>query len=97
MTGMFKIQKGVPIPAPHRSNKGMRKKYPIEDMVAGDMFFVPERPSKLVAAYISKITKNIDGTFTTRNCFAVLKGDEWVIAAEDTPGAVEGTAIWRVT
>lgn len=97
MTGMFKIQKGVPIPEPHRPSRGLRKKYPVESMEPGDMFFVPERPSKLVAAYISKITKKLAGTFATRYCFAVQKDEDWSIVAEGTPGAVEGTAIWRVT
>lgn len=36
---MFKIEKGVPLPADDRP--GRRAKYPFEDMDIGDSFFVP--------------------------------------------------------
>src|SRR5262245_16146810 len=100
MSAMLSVQKGVPLPEINRAPKGVRRKYPIETMKPGDMFFVPGRSSKSVSAYISRISKDVPGRFSARHCWMRPGREheeaEWVIATPDCEGAVEGTGVWRI-
>jgi hypothetical protein len=99
---MFEVQSDVPMPEINRTPKGVRRKYPVEGMKRGAMFFVPGRSSKSVSAYVSRITKNLDGRFSARHCWMRKKlpheGDvsEWTICTPDHAGATEGTGVWRI-
>lgn len=100
MSGMLKVQKGVPLPEINRAPKQARRRYPIATMKVGDMFFVPNRTSKSVSAYISRISKGQPARFSARSCH-MRKGlpheqAEWVICTPDAPGATEGTGVWRI-
>lgn len=97
MTAMFEVQKGVPIPEVDRTPKGVRRKYPIEGMAEGDMFFVPDRSAKSVSAYISRIAKSVTGTFSARHCWMVQNDNKWTLAKATDAGAVEGTGVWRLS
>ncbi len=81
MTSMLAVQKGVPIPEVDRKPKAVRRKYPVETMEKGDMFFLPKRETKGVSAYISRITKGLPGKFSTRHCWMIpvgMRGSERV-------------------
>lgn len=99
MSAMFSVQKGVPMPEINRAPKGVRRKYPIDTMAVGEMFFVPNRSCKSVSAYISRISKDIPGKFSARHCFMYEAPEGWRLvepgdrAAESR--AVEGTGVWR--
>ena len=96
MSEMFKVQEGVPIPAIDRTPKVLRRKYPVDTMKVGGMFFVPERSSNSVSAYISRITKDMGKTFSTRHCTMRKDGNgDWEPVETDHPDAVEGTGVWR--
>lgn len=97
MSAMLKVYKGVPLPKINRAPKGRRRKYPIETMEVGDAVFEPGRASKSVSAYISRITKSLpDRKFTARNCWMKFENDQPREVPEGTPGAVEGTGVWRI-
>lgn len=95
-TGMLNVVKGVPLPPINRAPKGVRRKYPIAGMEIGDWFFVEGRSTRSVSAYISRITKDHPGKFTTRPAWGVKNNDKWEPAKAEAPGAVEGTGVWRV-
>lgn len=100
MTGMFDVQQGVPLPEINRTPKGTRRKYPIEGMKLHEMFFVPGRTSKSVSAYVSRISKGVDGKFSARHCWMRKaekhEGGKWIICTPDAAGATEGTGVWRI-
>ncbi len=97
MSGMLSVQKGVPLPEINRTPKGARRKYPIESMQPGDMFFVPGRSSKSVSAYISRISKDVPGKFSARQCSMVEDGKGgWRPPVAGDPPATEGTGVWRI-
>jgi len=97
MSAMLNVQKGVPIPEINRAPKGVRRKYPIETMEVGDMFFVPGRSSKSVSAYISRISKDVPGKFSARHCFMVKNGEGgWRVPQAGDPPPTEGTGVWRI-
>lgn len=96
MTAMLAVQKGVPLPEINRAPKETRRKYPIEGMAVGDMFFVEGRSSKSVSAYISRITKGKPGKFSARHCWMTRKATGWELAADGAAGAIEGTGVWRI-
>lgn len=101
MSAMLSVQKGVPLPEINRAPKGVRRKYPIEGMEVGDMFFVPGRSSKSVSAYISRISKGVPGRFSARHCWMVPVGMrgaavQWQAAEQGADGAEEGTGVWRI-
>lgn len=100
MTGLLKVQSGVPLPEINRAPTNPRRKYPVEGMAKGDMFFVPERETKSVSAYISRITKNLPGKFSARHCWMrpglEHEDAEWVLCTPDADGAKEGTGVWRI-
>ncbi len=96
MTELLNIVKGVPLPPVNRSPKGLRRKYPVAGMEVDDWFFVAGRSTRSVSSYISRITKDLPGRWTTRPQWGILNDDKWKPAEPDTPGAIEGTGVWRV-
>lgn len=97
---MFKVQSGVPLPEISRAPKTPRRKFPVQGMVPGQMFFVPGKTSKSVSAYISRITKNLPGKYTARHCHmrertTNTQGKHWELCDPTTPGATEGVGVWR--
>lgn len=95
MSEMFPVQTGIPVPAITRARSSERRKYPVDTMPVGGMFFVPDRSTRQVSAYISRITKRLPGTYVTRPATMVKNDDKWVPAEPGSPGATEGTGVWR--
>lgn len=99
MSEMFKVQDGVPLPEISRAPKQPRRKFPVETMEPGQMFFVPGKTSKSVSAYISRITKDLPGKYTARHCYmrkgAIHEDADWVLCTPDHAGATEGAGVWR--
>lgn len=100
MTTMFKVQDNVPLPEISRAPKAPRRKFPVEGMTPGQMFFVPGKSSKSVSAYISRITKDLPGKYTARHCWMIPTGvvggqRTWELAQGGDDGAEEGVGVWR--
>lgn len=94
MSAMLKVYDNVPLPKVDRSPK--RRKYPLATMQVGQMIFEPGRSTQSVSAYISRISKKVPGRFTTRHCWVVFEDDQPREVPQGTPGAIEGTGVWRV-
>jgi hypothetical protein len=60
---MFRIERGVPIPA-RRNPRGSM--YPFAEMEIGDSFFVPDGTTKTISAAAQYFTKNLGRRFTVR-------------------------------
>lgn len=97
MSTLYQVQDGVPLPAVNRAPKTPRRKFPVEGMQPGQMFFVPGKTSKSVSAYISRITKNLPGKYTARHVWAWQdkRDGKWRICEASAVGAVEGVGVWR--
>ena len=100
MSELLKVQKGVPLVDIDYAPKAPRRKYPIEGMEPGDMFFVGGGKTKTISAYISRAVRELPGKFSARHCWmrpgAEHEETEWVLASPDVEGAVEGTGVWRI-
>ncbi len=101
MSAVFSVQKGVPLPEINRVPKGATRKYQLEGMEVGDMFFVPGRSVKSVSAYISRISKGMKAKYSARHCWMVpigMKGGQrvWQLADQSADGAEEGAGVWRI-
>lgn len=99
MVELLAVQKGVPMPAIKRPGATRRRKYPIDTMAVGDMFFEPGRSSRGLSAYICRIAKGLTAKFSTRSCWMrkVRVGDvwKWKECAPGDKGAVQGAGVWR--
>ncbi len=95
MASLFKVQDGVELPEINRAPKTPRRKFPVQDMVPGQMFFVPGKSSRSVSAYISRITKHLPGKYTARHVWARDVKGSWVLCESDTTGSIEGGGVWR--
>ncbi len=96
MAPMFQVQTGIPLPLINRAAKEPRRKYPLETMAVGAMFFVPGMGTKSFSAYISRTTKDIAGKYAARHVWMVQRPDgTWWLSNEHAVGAVEGTGVWR--
>lgn len=89
----YHVQKNVPMPRSRRTVP--RRKYPFEEMEVGDMFFVPNLSENTLVTYVSAVGQELNRKFATRLTYMVQKKKQWVPAAEDTPGAVQGVGVWR--
>lgn len=101
MAPLYKVQDGVPMPAIDRTSKSPRRKFPVETMRPGQMFFVPDKKTRSVSAYISRITKDLPGKFSARKavmCETIGRdgGVEWKLCDPGDPGATEGVGVWRI-
>ena len=94
MATLFKVQSGVKLPEINRAPKNPRRKFPVEDMKPGEMFFVPGKTSRSVSAYVSRITKHLPGRYTVRHVWAVKLNGMWTLT-DVTAGATEGVGVWR--
>lgn len=98
MSEMFlPVRPGTPKPAISRKRPvaAPRKKYPVETTPVGQAFFVPGRTVRRISAYISRITKDHPGKFSTRPAWGVQADGVWNLVDEGTPDAVEGVSVWR--
>ena len=95
MATLFKVQNGVRLPEISRAPKTPRRKFPVQDMAPGQMFFVPGKSSKSVSAYVSRITKHLPGKYTARHVWMVRLDSSWALAEKDELGAIEGVGVWR--
>ena len=94
MSTPFKLQSNWPKPSIKRTPRP--RKFPVEDMKVGNMFFVPARNARSVSAYISRITKGLPGVYSVRPCWGIQSTTgEWVQADEGDRSAVAGVGVWR--
>ena len=64
MSGLFAIEKGVPVP-PH--GKGKTAKYPWADMCVGDSFFVPGVKINTLASSKAQAAKKHNAKYAMRS------------------------------
>lgn len=96
MMTLFKTQSGIPKPAVDRSPKNPRRKWPVDTMPAGDVFFLPGRTTKSVSAYLSRVSKPLkDKKFSAIHCWMREVKGGWELAEAGDAGAVEGVGVWR--
>lgn len=90
------VLKNIPIPKTMRTAPPPRRKWPLDDMGVGDMFFVPGRDKNNLATYCSTAGKKLGRRFTTRLCYMhEVKGD-YVPCEPDVRGATLGVGVWRI-
>lgn len=91
---MFKVQTGVPVPAP-RKTAAPRRKYPLDQMDVGGFFFVPDKKTNNISTHISTAGRKLGRKFITRLLWMVEEDGEWLEAEPTTVGAVQGVGVWR--
>ena len=94
---MYEVQSGVPIPPVDRRAKQPRRKHPVEGMKVDDFYLLPGRKTNSVIAYVSRITKDLEGRWQARKKWMRKnESGKWRLCEQDAPGAVEGVGVWRV-
>lgn len=96
MMTMFETQDNWPLPPVNRAPKNPRRKWQLETMKVGSMFFLPNRAVKSVSAYVSRITRTMTGRWTARACYGVERRGAWHEAQPGDKGAVAGVGVWRI-
>lgn len=95
MVDMFKVRTDVPLPDIQRA-AASRRKYPIDSMPVGGSFLIPERSTRSVSAYVSRIASGTGKKFSTRKVWLIKNDGDWIETAEGAPGAVAGAGVWRI-
>jgi hypothetical protein len=72
-----------------------RRKYPLDTMAIGDMFFVPDRESNNLVQYVSGQGAKLGRKFRTRFCTMRETIEGWKGCPTDDPRAVRGIGVWR--
>lgn len=91
---MYTVQKHVPIPKPQRRVPGNRK-YPLDVMAIGEMFFVPHKATNSISPHIAASGSLLGRKFITRLTYMTQTKRGWKPATAETPGAVQGIGVWR--
>ena len=85
-----KIDKGVPVPPPHR-NKGAPAKWPWRDMEPGDSFFAPGYVQALAQRTVDK-----ERLLSISTIKRTIPGTSWTTRLVTEDG-VRGVRVWRRT
>lgn len=93
---MYPTQKQVPIPKPQRAATATRRKYPLNTMEVGEMFFVPDKQSNSISTHVAAEGAALRRKFATRLTYMVRTKTGWKPATADTPRAVQGIGVWRI-
>lgn len=100
MSAESKVRYDIPIPEIDRRPKGPQRKFPLDTMGVGGVLLLPNRTSKAVSAYVSRIARNLPGKFSARQCWMRPRdtpdGVEWDRCAPEDDGAVKGVAVCRI-
>ena len=89
------VYRDVPIPKARRPHTPTRRKYPLDVMAVGEMFFVPDKTKNTLATHVSTVGKSLGRKFITRLTYMVRTKQGWRPATEVTPNAVLGVGVWR--
>lgn len=92
---MYTVQKHVPIPKPQRRTPGSRRKYPLDTMAIGEMFFVPHKVTNSISTHIAASGAALGRKFITRLTYMTQTKRGWKAATPETEGAVQGIGVWR--
>jgi len=94
---MHKPQANIPMPETDRGGASSKKKYPMDTMKIGEMFFVPRKRRTSMATHTSTRGKQLGRKFATREIH-MREGDDgqWEPCEPDDEGAVRGVGVWRV-
>lgn len=92
---MYTTQKHVPIPKPQRRTLGNLRKYPLNTMAVGEMFFVPDKATNSISTHVAATGAQLGRKFITRLTTMVQTKRGWKLAKADAEGAVMGIGVWR--
>lgn len=92
---MYSVQKNIPVPKPQRMTPGSRRKYPLDTMDVGEMFFVPHKEKNSISTHIAASGAALGRKFVTRLTCMVETKRGWKLATPDTADAVRGIGVWR--
>ncbi len=103
MTTGFILQDGEPLPDIERAPRNARlPRRAWKDVMAaaqvGQFFFVPNRAPHPVAAYVARVSSELEGReFATRRVWAWFDhaAKIWRLGRHDAANAVEGVGVWR--
>lgn len=93
---MHEVQDGVPIPKALRPVTNARRKYPLNTMEVGEMFFVPNRDTNNLTTHVSAVGRKLDRKFTTRLTTMRETDSGWQPCDAEAEGAVLGVGVWRL-
>ena len=97
MSSRYEILVDVPIPKKLREiAPPSERKYPLNVLRIGEMFFIPHRSCRSVAPHISTQGKIMGRKFSVRKIYMHRPGLYWEPADADTPDAVLGVGVWRL-
>ena len=99
-TTMHTPMKNVPLPSSvaSRTGGGRARKYPLDTMEVGEMFFVPNRTKNNLTTHASAVGRKLKRKFATRLTYMKPTGDEnapWTLCDADDPDATLGIGVWR--
>lgn len=98
---MFEVQENVPLPSVDTTPKNPSRKYPLNTMAVGGMFFVPGKSTRSLSSYIARASTGTERKFNVRHCWMRQVGERapdvpyWVTCEQTDEDAVEGTGVWR--
>ena len=90
-----KIQSGTPKPKVNRAPKNPHRVFPVRDMAVDDWFFLPHRKARPVSAYLSRVARELPGTFAAMRVHARQETLDWKLCEPTDVGANEGVGVWR--
>jgi len=97
---MYTTLKNVPVPtvAATRAGGHRARKYPLDTMEVGEMFFVAHRTKNNLTTHVSAVGKKLGRSFATRLVYMRATStapDKWELCGPDDDGAVQGIGVWR--
>lgn len=92
---MLKATPAAGVPRVRRTTP-TRRKYPLDSMTIGEMFFVEGLTKNTLAPHICTMGKKLERTFNTRLCWMRKTRDGWVECAPTDTRAVQGVGVFRV-
>lgn len=92
---MYPIQNNVPKPKSVRAVQPSRRKYPINELEVGSMFFVPNKTRNTLTSHFSNTGRKLGRKFDTQLVYMRQTDEGWTLCEKDDEGAVLGVGVWR--
>lgn len=94
---MLPVMNDIPLPKRTRSGVAARsRKYPFDQMVVGQMFFIAGKTRNTLSTYFANVGKRLSMKFSSRMVHMCRGADGvWSLCDATTDGAVRGLGVWR--
>lgn len=92
---MYKVQRNIPKPPVQRAGAGQVRKYPVDTMDVGEMFFVPGGNMRHLGSHLSQQGKKLRRKFSLRHITMLETRHGWVPADAESEGVTQGVGVWR--